>query len=106
MRGRLTVWPAVVAVLTIATNQLCWAVSLPTRSFPKNDVLLGPFTMTAAAGGMWEHDTEILTDKMYNVDAAGQTIQSVRVTADRFGLVTVPKFQLTQCKGNRLILSK
>ncbi len=41
-----------------------------------------------------------------NIDAGGETIQSTRVTADRFGRVTFSKFQLTQCAGNRLILTK
>ena len=41
-----------------------------------------------------------------NTDAAGKTIQSLEVTADRFGLVTFPQFQLTHCEGNRLILKR
>ena len=41
-----------------------------------------------------------------NIDAAGKSIQSMQVTADRFGLVTFPKFRLTQREGNRLVLMK
>jgi len=39
-----------------------------------------------------------------NIDPAGKTIQSVPVTADPLGLVTVPGFQVTHREGNRLVL--
>jgi len=41
-----------------------------------------------------------------NLDGAGREIQSLRLTADRFGLVTVPQFRVTQREGNRLVLSR
>ena len=41
-----------------------------------------------------------------NVDAAGQTIQSMPLKADRRGLVTFPGFKLTAPEGNHLILTK
>ena len=41
-----------------------------------------------------------------NIDATGQTIQSLPLTADRWGLVTFPQFQVTTPAGNRLILTK
>lgn len=41
-----------------------------------------------------------------NVDATGQTIQSMPLKAERWGLVTFPGFKLTAPEGNRLILTK
>jgi hypothetical protein len=41
-----------------------------------------------------------------NKDVAGKEIQRLKLKADKFGLITFPKFQLTQSKGNRLILTK
>jgi len=41
-----------------------------------------------------------------NIDAAGQAIQSVQLTADRFGLATFTGFRLTRREGNRLVLTK
>jgi len=40
------------------------------------------------------------------MSAAGQTLQTLRVQADGSGLVTVPKFQVTQRDGNRLVLTR
>lgn len=41
-----------------------------------------------------------------NVDATGQTIQSMPLKADRWGLVTFLRFRVTSPEGNRLILTK
>lgn len=41
-----------------------------------------------------------------NVDSAGQTIQSMPLKADCWGLVTFPGFKVTSPKGNHLILTK
>ncbi|MCC7407988.1 MAG: hypothetical protein IT442_07950 [Phycisphaeraceae bacterium] len=73
-----SIHPIAIVLLAITAPAVS-AVTLPTRNFPKTDALLGPFTMTAAAG-MWDHGTQILTDKMYNVDAAGQGNLGLRVT--------------------------
>jgi len=41
-----------------------------------------------------------------NTDAVGEEVQQLTLTADRFGRVTFPAFQLTHPQGNRLVLSK
>lgn len=41
-----------------------------------------------------------------NIDSAGETIQSLQLKADAFGLVTFPGFRLTRKGGNRLVLTQ
>lgn len=41
-----------------------------------------------------------------NLDAAGKTLQTTKITADKHGLFTFPAFRVTSAKGNRMVLTR
>ncbi|MCC7145370.1 MAG: PEP-CTERM sorting domain-containing protein [Phycisphaeraceae bacterium] len=79
---------AVISLLLI-TSGTSWAVVLPETALPHRDVIQansGLISMTAEAGGMWDHDTKIFNSRAYNVDAAGEGNVGLRVTFEGIDL--------------------